>query len=478
MRNRVNLKPVVMMGLSALLLWGLVACGGATPTPAPASVTETEAETGDEVVDTAVSVPSGVLAEGVVEPVQFTHLSFQRSGQIVTIPVQEGQTVQAGDVLIELDDTDAQINLQQAEARLSSQQAALESAQIQLAVAQQNIASAEAQVEAAKANLALTIAGARPEEIAAAEANVRAAEAGITRAVGQRDQQLNIGTDAQVNAAEARLAAATAQLQAVNDAYQNVIDACFTLPDGSEVCPAYGPIEEQLRAQREAAQAQYDAAQAQLAQLQGGATAVQTQAAQGGVGLASAQRNIAQAQLDLLLAGATPEQIAQAEAAVAQAEAAVQIAVAGVAQAEAAVIQAEAGVVTAETAVAVAQVALDRLTLLAPYAGTITTLPVQVGAVIGAGQIVSTIADLAVWQVRTTDLTELDVPTVSDGASVVVTFDAIPNEEVTGTVLQIAYLPSFSQGDVVYEVLIDLTDNDVSTLPLRWGMTAFVNVEP
>lgn len=472
-----NIKPIFSVGGVALfLLLFLVACGGDTPLSTTGATTN-EGEGGET---TAVEspaippIPSGVLAEGVVEPIQFTNLSFQISGELVELLVSEGERVQAGDPLMRLKDTDTQLIVQQAEARLASQQAALESARIQLDLAQRAVNSAEAQVTAAEASLSLTVAGPRPEEIEAAEANLRAAESGITRAVGQRDQQLNIGTDAQINAAEAQVASAFAQVRALEEAYDSIIDGCFELPDGSEVCPGYGPVEEQTRAQLQAARLQLEAAQAQLDQLRSGATPAQQQAAQGGVGLALAQREIAQAQLDLLLAGATPEQIAQAEARVAQAEAGVEIARAGVIQAEAAVAQAEAAVVTTEAALASAQVAQARTTLFAPHDGIVTTIPVNLGAVIGTGQPVATLADLSDWLVRTTDLTELDVPAVSEGADVTISFDALPDEEVTGTVTRIGLLPGLALGDVVYEVEIAL--EDVSGLPLRWGMTAFVNV--
>ena len=468
MQNLRNLMKRNLLMMALFLLAFLVACGG--------EAGSTAVEQGENTaVSTAPTIPTGVLAEGVVEPIQFTNLSFQISGELVEILVSEGETVQAGDPLMRLNDTDTQIIVQQAEARLASQQAALESARTQLTLAERAVTSAEAQVTAAEANLALTVAGPRPAEIEAAEANVRAAEAGITRAVGQRDQQLNIGTETQVNAAEAQVASAFAQVQALQEAYDSIIDGCFELPDGSEVCPGYGPIEEQTRAQLEAARLQLDAAQAQEAQLRSGATTAQQQAAQGGVGVALAQRDIAQAQLDLLLAGPTAERIAQAEAGVAQAQAGVEIARAGVVQAEAAVAQAEAAVATAEAALASAQVALERATLVAPHDGTVTTIPVNLGAIVGSGQQVATLADLSAWLVRTTDLTELDVAAVSEGADVSISFDAIPNETVTGSVTSIGLLPGLAQGDVVYEVEIAL--EAVASLPLRWGMTAFVNVD-
>ncbi|MDJ0754560.1 MAG: hypothetical protein QNJ45_13635, partial [Ardenticatenaceae bacterium] len=79
------------------------------------------------------------------------------------------------------------------------------------------------------------------------------------------------------------------------------------------------------------------------------------------------------------------------------------------------------------------------------------------------------------WQIRTTDLTELDVAKISTGSTVDVSFDAIPNETVAGTVTEVALVSTLSQGDVVYEVTIAL--EPAEDLPIRWGMTTFIDVE-
>ena len=73
--------------------------------------------------------------------------------------------------------------------------------------------------------------------------------------------------------------------------------------------------------------------------------------------------------------------------------------------------------------------------------------------------------------VKTTDLTELDVINISEGQTVTVTLDAMPESPLTGTVLSIGQTFSESQGDVVYEVTIALTETDPA---MRWGMTAVV----
>ena len=415
-----------------------------------------------------------VNAEGQLVPLFYVDLSFQMGGQVAEILVSEGDQVAAGDALIRLDATQAELALQQAQARLVSAQAAVTLAQNQQALAEAAIQTAESQVAAAEANLALVQAGPRPEEIAAAESSLAAAQASVNQAIGQRDTLLNVGTNAQIAGAEAQVAAATAEVRALEEQYDNILTTCVDTPNG-EVCPLYGAVEETTRAQLEAARQNLAAAQATLDAVRAGPTAAQSQAAQGGVGIASANRDLAQAQLDLLLAPATPEEIAIAEVGVRQAQVGVEIAQTGVTQAEAAVTQAEAGVVQAEAGVAAAQAALDRMTLLATFEGTVSRINTNVGELVGVGTPVVTMADFTGWQVKTTDLTELDVAFVDAGDPVAVTFDAIPGETVNGTVNRVALVADLARGDVVYEVTIDL--DAAPDLPLRWGMTAVINIE-
>ncbi|PIE80226.1 MAG: hypothetical protein CSA11_08825 [Chloroflexi bacterium] len=415
-----------------------------------------------------------VSAEGAVVPLFDVNLSFQTGGTVAEILVSEGDTVAVGDPLIRLESDDVALAVAQAEARVVSAQAALALSQNQLTLAQSSVATAQTQVDAAEANLALVKAGPRPEEIAAAEAAVAAANSQINQAIGQRDTILTIGTDAQIRSAEAGVAAAAAQTQALQDQYDTIIDTCFDLPDDTQVCPLYGTVEENTRAQLQAAQQNQTAAQAALDALLAGPTAAQQQAAQGSVTLAVAGRNIAQAQLDLLLAGATPEQIAAAEVGVLQAQVGVEMAEAAVAQAEAAVTQAEAAVTQAEAGLASAEAMLARMTLTSTIDGAVSRVNTNVGELVGAGLPVVTMADFSQWLVKTTDLTELDVAYVEVGDSAEVSFDAIPGESVSGTVTDVALMAGISRGDVVYEVTIAL--DAAPDLPLRWGMTSVVDI--
>jgi multidrug efflux pump subunit AcrA (membrane-fusion protein) len=79
------------------------------------------------------------------------------------------------------------------------------------------------------------------------------------------------------------------------------------------------------------------------------------------------------------------------------------------------------------------------------------------------------------WLVETTDLTELDVVAVAVGYPAEVRIDAIPDEVLQGTVTDIATVANPARGDVNYTITIEL--EETADLPLRWGMTAFVDID-
>lgn len=415
-----------------------------------------------------------VSAEGTIVPLRSANLSFLIGGEVAEILADEGTAVAAGDPILRLEAASLELGVQQAQAGLTAAEASLAAAQAQLELAQVQVSTAQIGVTSAQAQLDLVKSGARPEELEAAEKGLAAAEASIAQAANSRDAQLTI-SDAQIKAAEANVAAELANFTGIQDGYDAIIDACFTLPDGSEVCPLYGPTEENTRAQLEIAQLQLNAAQAGLDALLAGPTNAQQQAANGSVALAVANRDLAQAQLDLLLAGATDEQIRQAEVGVEQAQLGVEQAETAVTQAEAAVSQAEAGVTQAQAALTTAENALARMTLTAPFDGTVASILVDAGEIVSTGVPVIVLADFSAWQVETTDLTELDVVAVAVGSPVEARVDAIDDEIVMGTVTEISEVSTLIRGDVTYAVTVQLAP---SQLPLRWGMTVEVDVLP
>lgn len=361
-----------------------------------------------------------VSVTGQVVPAVWATLGAPTSGVVIEVLVEPGDEVAAGEVLLRLDPTDAQLAVRQAEAALA----------------------------AAQAQQALLLAGPRPEEIAAAEAQLATARAALAQAVAQRDHLLAGADEAEIAAAQADVATAQAEQLAARLAHEQTLRcATVTLPDGSQEqsCPALGALEEQARYNLHAADEALAAAQARLAALTAGAEERRREA-DAAVWAAAAQRDEAQARLDLLRAGPTEEQLAAAEAAVAQADA----------------------------ALAAARVALERCTLRAPFAGSVGAVHVRLGELVTPGLPLITLGDLSTLQVETTDLDEVDVARVALDQTAVLTLDALPGRTFTGRVARISPMAEPGAGGASYTVVITLDELDPA---LRWGMTAFVDIE-
>lgn len=357
-----------------------------------------------------------VLAEAVLEAAEQRTVSARMGGTVLEVLVSEGDVVAAGDVLLRLDPIDAELAVEQAEASLAQ----------------------------AAAQLARLEAGPRETDLAVAEAQVAAARSVVTQTLAQRDRLYSGTTEAQVAAAEAELAAARAEELVARMAHDKTME-CFTDETGREHCPGLGDPEEQARFAWHATQAAVAAAEAALESLQKSANA-ELRVASAGVAVAQAQVAVAEAQLAQLEAGVSAEEIAAARAAVAQ----------------------------AEIALATARVALERMALTAPIAGTVTMVAVNAADPVGAGQVVMRIATLDALQIRTVDLTELDIARVEVGQVTEVAFDALPGEILAGHVTEIGLEAVDYRGDVTYPVVVML---DESHAQLRIGMTAEVRIE-
>lgn len=383
-----------------------------------------------------------VVAEAVVLPVEQATLSMQASGVVAELAVAEGEQVEAGQLILRLNDAHQRAAVAQAEAGLSSAQARL--AGLEAGPRSPEIAAAQASLDAAQARLARLQEGSRAEELAAARANLQAARASLERLYDGPDTHTRIAAEADLSNAEAALR----QAQAAYDLVASRGDVMM-LPQSLTL--------EQATNGYEAAKARYDAlfaepdddvvasARAQVAQAEATVERLEAPVTENEVAEAEAVVRQAEAQLELLLAGVREEEIAAARSLVDEAQAALQQARASLADTE----------------------------LRAPFTGTVAFLAVKEGEQVVAGAPVVELADLSRWQVETDDLTELDVVRVQDGDPVVVTFDAIEGLELAGTVSRIKAIGQETLGDITYAVVVRLDEQDPR---LRWNMTAVVTV--
>ena len=136
---------------------------------------------------------------------------------------------------------------------------------------------------------------------------------------------------------------------------------------------------------------------------------------------------------------------------------------------------AESRVNTAMTALLNAQSIIDSYELKASVGGTVATINVQPGERINAGFPVMTIADYSNWQIKTDNLTEINVVNVKPGQKVEIVLDALPELTFKGQVAAIDMVYEEKRGDTTYTATIVMDQNDPL---LRWGMTAAVQFIP
>jgi len=356
-----------------------------------------------------------ITASGFIEAEEVA-IAAEVGGRIAGVLVAEGDMVEAGQVLIRLDDR----------------------------IAQAQVAVAQAGVEVAQAQLARARAGARPEEIRRARALLAQAEAARdgayqawqdARALLANPQDLNariVQAEAHVNAARATLDQAVAlkdMAEMAYNQYQAAMREWESIPEPyrpplspevhgviyaywkawagvNSAGAAYDGAREtldllyqmkknpqSLRAQVDAAEAQYRAAEAAVAQ--------------------------AQAYLDGLEAGATPEEIAALEAQVRQAEA-----------------QLES-----------ARTVLAKLTLTAPVGGQVVEIVGHAGELAAPGVTLITLADLEEVTL-TVYVPENRLGQVQVGQSVEVRVDSFPDRVFIGRVASIATEAEFTPRNI------------------------------
>ena len=135
--------------------------------------------------------------------------------------------------------------------------------------------------------------------------------------------------------------------------------------------------------------------------------------------------------------------------------------------------QAEAEWNQKKTALEVARASFAQSTIYAPFDATVVDVNIQLGEIAQTGHVVITLADLAHMKIKTTDLSERDVPAVQIGQTANVYIKAL-DITVTGKVAKISPISETVGGDVVYPVTIELDEQPDGLL---WGMTAEVEMQ-
>lgn len=369
-------------------------------------------------------------------------IASELGGQLVALMADEGQVVTAGQVLLRLDDAQAQIQVAQARAALAAAEAAL-------------------------AGLA---AGPRTQEVAAAEAQLQLAQAqqaGAAQAVADAQDQLAHPREldlqisqahTQVRLAEQKVEGARADLDAEKLRYHIYVE----LKDDVDGETRRG-WDLRLQAAQEAVNAaagELAAAQADLQALQ--ATRANPLTAQAELHAAQATYTttlagvqVAQAALDRLREGPRPQELTIARAQVAQARAALTMTL----------------------------VKQELLTLTAPISGVVAARSYYTGETVPQGVPILTLADLDTLYL-TLYVPEGRIGEVWVGQRATVQVDAYPGELFAGTVERIGTQAEFTpraiqtadqRARLVFAVRVRLPNPDHR---LRPGMPATGHLLP
>jgi HlyD family secretion protein len=225
-------------------------------------------------------IASTVSATGKVLPERDAVLSFQLSGTIAQIPVDLGEQVQAGQLLAQLDTTDLDLALRQAE--ISLRQAQSQMRQLDEGPGASDVAAAEASLAGAQAAYQQLLKGTDEDELAAARASVEQARVALEQAQQAYDKIKDVPA--------AGMLPQSQQLQQATINYETAQAQYRVTARGAN------------QAQIAQAQAQIAQAQASLDNLKKGATAEQKEVAQAAVdqaqvGLEQAQRHLANARI-------------------------------------------------------------------------------------------------------------------------------------------------------------------------------------
>lgn len=357
----------------------------------------------------AEPAPEQVLvASGSIEGTEVSIVS-EVGGRITGLHAGEGDEVQAGQALVELDDS----------------------------LLQAQMGEAMAVVAAARANLANVEAGTHPAEILAAEAQV-------TQALAEQEAARQLWQDAETLVANPQeLDTQIAEAQAKVDLAEVRIEQAIAQVASAEVerdqYKAQGSMEEKYLyrvydyqvqaalAAVEAARADKKGAQEVLRAfkaMRNNPLALESQVHQAEAQYEIAEKGVEAARTNLaqLEAGPTPEELRVAQAQVEQAQA----------------------------AVAALETQLDRMILHAPIDGLVTSRPAHTGEAAIAGATLMTVANLDEVKL-TIYIPENELGRVFLGQEIGVTVDSFPDRVFTGTVSYISQQAEFTPKNVQTE---------------------------
>jgi multidrug efflux pump subunit AcrA (membrane-fusion protein) len=377
-------------------------------------------------------------------------------GVVEDVLVEEGESVEEGQVLVRLEGTE------QLEAAVSAARFELVNAQHALDMLYEDVELIAARALESKEEYQKQL-----EELLAfdvQQAEVLKAITDSKKAIDTYDRNFRYQ---QTTANQYDIDAAKAQVILAEDALEDALD------DWEEW---EGKREDNLQrayylSRKAAAEKAYDDAVRKYNSLSGTGKQVDIDVEEGKLILAQAQLAQAEREWERIKDGPDPGDVAVLEALIADASGDYVIYSVGPDPEDIAV--SEARLENAKAQLASAEAALEDLELLAPFSGVVSEIHINPSEWVAPGQPVLLIADLDHLRVETTDLGEIDVAQIFTGDVATITFDALPDLEIMGEITRIAPKATGTSG-VNYTVIIEL---DEIPKELRWGMSAFIDVD-
>jgi HlyD family secretion protein len=392
------------------------------------------------------SLNATIGATGIVRANQSASLDWDTSGTVDQVNVRTGEEVLKGDELANLEQTSLPQNVILAQADLVSAQKALDdlmNSQVQQARAQQAVENAQQALE-----------DAQNPELAQARALEAIADAGKLVETAERNLRY-----AQSTAGQSTIDEASANVTLAKDRRDRAWEkyAPYANRPESNVTRAT------LLSAYSAAQQQYDAAVRNLNSLQGTAAETDVAVRQAELETAQAQLVEAEREWERIKDGTNPADISLLEAQLDDAQREWERLKDGPDPAD---------IAAAQARVAAAQATLDQASLVAPFAGTITSVESKPGDQVNPGTPAFRLDDLSHLWVDV-EVSEVDINQVEVGQPASLTFDAILAKEYNGEVVEVSPVGTEIAGVVNFKVTVELTDTDEDVRP---GMTAAVEI--
>ncbi len=411
-----------------------------------------------------------LAASGTIEGTQVV-VAPEISGRVREVLVQEGDQVQAGQVLVRFDDTLLQAQLSQAQAALHQAQANYDLVAMGPTPQQRQLSIASAEAELLSANQALQ----------ALYDNAGLSQAQLQQTIATTDQSRD---KAQQYLDNITTKAKSADVEA---AWASVVLAQDKLKNAQEDFDPYANKSQNnvpraaLQAVLAAAQNQYDSAVERYNNIVGTANQYDLAVAQANVVMAEAKLADSKRQYAKLQDGVDPDNLAAAQARVKTAEANLAVAQATPSSEQLAVAQAQVEVTQGALNVIQAQIA--KLVISAPINAIVDTRSAEPGEVMVPGAPLFTLVKLDDLKI-TVYIPEDRYGTINLGQTARVTVDSFPGETFEAKVIRIADQAEFTPRNVQTETgrrttvfAVDLAVTNPQG-KLKPGMPADVDFNP